>query len=198
MGSGRPLNPKVNSYTLHTPYFLWKMQAGLESGVVFDKHSETGLSIWNNTCSCLQPWSPTSNEIVKGYPRPPLEQGIPVATLVGYYDPELKFRSYIYPALHGAYGNTFKQSSQAEITAIECYATSICYARITNHNGKILKYALKGARKIKGEMNKFHINVNEAFQPKSISIYCNNENIAERMITPPTKKLSYSVNGRNL
>ncbi|MFM8891667.1 MAG: M66 family metalloprotease, partial [Planctomycetia bacterium] len=36
--------------------------------------------------------------------RKPLAFGVPVTTLVGYYDPRGELNSYIYPALHGAYG----------------------------------------------------------------------------------------------
>ncbi|MCM4935953.1 peptidase M66, partial [Escherichia coli] len=39
--------------------------------------------------------------------RKPEQFGVPVTTLVGYYDPEGTLSSYIYPAMYGAYGFTY-------------------------------------------------------------------------------------------
>ena len=125
-------------------------------------------------------------------PRTPAVQGIPVTTLVGYYDPEAILDSYIYPALHGSYGNTFSEDSEEEIMNSKCFAT------ITNSDQDTLKYALKGERKQDDNMNKFHINVAESFEPKSISIQCNESKLTETDITGPTRTLSYTVNGRPL
>ena len=97
-------------------------------------------------------------------PRPPADQGVPVTTLLGYYDPEGKLPSYIYPALHGAYGNTFDEDIEGN--------TSGCIAKIGSSEGGMLHYALKGYRKEFGNMNKFRINVAESFKPHIISIEC--------------------------
>ncbi|HQR42986.1 MAG TPA: TagA domain-containing protein [Gemmatales bacterium] len=39
--------------------------------------------------------------------RKPQAFSIPLTTLVGYYDTNGELNSYIYPALHGAYGFTY-------------------------------------------------------------------------------------------
>ena len=129
-------------------------------------------------------------------PRTPSSQGVPVATLVGYYDPEGNIEGYIFPALHGSYGNTFAQDSDNDLRNARCIAT------ISDSSGRALKYALKGQRKDEREefMNKFHINVAESFNPKKISVQCNGQTPTERSISPPQKSLlgKYTVNGRPL
>lgn len=123
-------------------------------------------------------------------PRPPAAQGVPVTTLLGYYDPEGKLTSYVYPALHGAYGNTFDEDIEGN--------TSGCIAKIGSRRGGMLQYALKGYRKEYGNMNKFHINVAESFEPHIVSIECNGSPLVQSYIDGPTKALSYTVNGRPL
>ena len=135
---------------------------------------------------------PGKLDIDQDIPRSPAVQGIPVTTLVGYYDPEAELESYIYPALHGAYGNTFNEDSVDDISSSGCSAT------ISSLSKGDLKFALKGYRKHYGNMNKFHINVAESFEPKTISLHCNGELLAERDITPASKQLSFTVNGRPL
>ena len=198
MASGWPQYPATNAYTLHTPYSLSKLQSGskngLESKAVFDKNSETGMSIWNSECECMEPWqSPGDpNDVNQDYPRKPLAQGVPVVTLLGYYDPQGELRSFIYPALHAAYGNTFNGISDEDINAEKCYA------KIINSKEASLYYELKASRQTENMMNTIHLNIEEAFDPKSISIHCNGEKIAERSINGPTKQLFHTVNGQGL
>ena len=108
--------------------------------------------------------------------------------MLGYYDPEEILPGYIYPALHGAFGNTFADDSVGN--------DSGCLATIRSFTGRALSYALKGSRKWEKQMNKFHINVAESFMPQNISIECNGSTIAHRDITGPTKVVSFTVNGR--
>ena len=198
MAGGAPLHPLTNAFTLYTPYSLSKIQSGylngLESKAVFDKNSETGMSIWNSECECMEPWKSPGNpkDVNQDYPREPLSQGVPVATLLGYYDPQLELRSFIFPALHAAYGNTFGGIAAEDIDESKCFAT------ITNSQGGNLIHELKASRETWNRMNMFHINVEEAFNPKSISISCKGEKVAERSITGPSKKLSYTINGQGL
>jgi len=291
MGGGGPLYLATNSYTLHTPYELKRIQKYLENKAVFDSESTTGYKAWNNDCNCMkersfQPvwtaqirptptqcssldsmknvlfdysnieinfrnghWTweifvPAASAIYVGkvirvlhhaawwsnlhlgsqtirvsygqelifvgkedrweqvdtlpsgkldadqdIPRPPAAQGVPVTTLLGYYDPEGKLPSYIYPALHGAYGNTFDS---------DINGTGGCIARIWDSFGGTLSYALKGSRWKYGNMNKFHINVAESFKPHVISIECNGSPLVQSYIDGPTKALSYTINGRPL
>ena len=144
----------------------------------------------------MTPWSVKPKEGEENYPAKPQEQGIPVATLLGYYDPELNFTSYIYPTLHGAYGNVFPRNSEKEINKIAntgCFATIIYGGR-----GKKLKFILSAVRLNENYMNKFHINVAESVNPKTILINCKGKTIAQREITKPTMHLKFNVVGRPL
>ena len=107
---------------------------------------------------------PGKMDVDQDIPRTPADQGVPVTTLLGYYDPEATLETHVYPALHGAYGNTFDPDSEDEI------GKSTCYATITNESQENMKYALKGYRKQPGNMNKLHINIAESFNPNKISI----------------------------
>ncbi|UKA08931.1 TagA domain-containing protein [Photobacterium damselae] len=90
----------------------------------------------------------------------PEKFGVPVTTLVGYYDPEQKLQSYIYPALHGSRGYTYADNS-------ESITRKSCYLNIELENGNTLKYLLDSARLSASFMNKFHVNIAESDNPVS-------------------------------
>ena len=122
--------------------------------------------------------------------RKPKDSGVPVTTLVGYYDPEGELKSYIYPALHGAYGFTYSddrnQSNEQDChLLVETRDGSINF-RLANHrlNGKV--------------MNKFHINIPESSQPKNVSVVCRGKVLDSKSIAPVDGKLTYTVHGRPL
>jgi len=219
-GGGGSMYPSVSYFTMHTPYVMYRIQngkdskgegKGLEKYANWDKDSETGLVKWDADCKCMKPWTvaPVENTAKKpetdsrnfdDIPRKPVEQGVAVATLVGFYDPELTMRTYIYPAMHGSYGNVFASNSDDEIANL---SETGCYASVSNAKGDEKKFVLKDARQNgknkagqTGEnMNKFHINVAESFEPTSVKIYCRDQVIAERTIKKPTGTLTYNVMG---
>ena len=207
-GGGGPMYPSISYFTMHTPYMLYRIQngeikneekdmdgKGLEKYANWDKNSETGMMKWDPECKCMKPWSVTPEEGETDYPRKPVQQGVPVTTLVGFYDPELIMRTYIYPALHGSYGNVFEESSKEEIESI---TENGCFATVINADGEEKKFALKDFRQDGENMNKFHINIAETFEPTNIMINCQNQKIAERSIDKPTRILTNHVIGRPL
>ena len=205
-GGGGPMYPSISYFTMHTPYVLYRIQngdgtgkkgegIGLEKYATWDKTSPTGLIKWDTECNCMKPWSVTPEEDETDYPRKPVNIGIPVTTLVGFYDPELTMRTYIYPALHGSYGNVFEDDSEEEISKI---IENGCHASVRNAKDEEKKFALKDFRQDGENMNKFHINIAETFEPVTIMINCRNQKIAERNIEKPTRALTYNVIGRPL
>ncbi len=122
--------------------------------------------------------------------RKPTAFGVPVTTLVGYYDPQGELKSYIYPALHGAYGFTYdddrRQSSEQD-----------CHLLVETRDGP-LRFRLASQRLSPKVMNKFHVNVPAASQPKSMSVVFLGKVLATQAITPVTEKLTYTVHGRPL
>ena len=110
-------------------------------------------------------------------------------------------RTYIYPAMHGSYGNVFASNTEEDINNLP---ENGCYASVTNASGEEKNFILKDVRQAgknreTGEtgkdMNKFHINVAETFEPTSVKIYCRGKEIAERTIEKPTRTLTYNVMG---
>ena len=192
----------TNAYVLPTPYTSYRIQEFFEYKAVFDDTSKTGMRKWVPECNCMREWKSDmdmgDDDTSKDYPRKPMVQGVAVATLLGFYDPRGEKETYIYPALHGAYGNAFKESSDAVIEK------SRCIANVMNNEGEKRKYVLKGERQGGHEsvMNKFHINVEESFNPKTINIQCKDsgewKNLDSREISKPRKNLVYMINGKGL
>ncbi|MEI8381692.1 MAG: M66 family metalloprotease [Planctomycetota bacterium] len=120
--------------------------------------------------------------------RKPQAFGVPVTTLVGYYDPDGELKSYIYPALHGAYGFTYSddrgQSNDAD-----------CYLLVETREGS-MRFRVSSHRLSAKVMNKFHVNIPESSQPKSVAVVCRGKILDSKLIAPVTEKLSHTVHGR--
>jgi len=123
-------------------------------------------------------------------PRKPTAFGIPVTTLVGYYDPDGELTSYIYPALHGAYGFSYgdDRSSASE---------QDCHLLVETRDGP-LRFRLASRRLSAKVMNKFHVNIPESSQPKSVAVVCRGKVLASKPILPVTETLTVTVHGRPL
>jgi predicted small secreted protein len=120
----------------------------------------------------------------------PKNQGVKITTLLGYYDPQAKLKSYIYPALHAGYGNEFASDRAAEITA------SVCHAEILNKSNSSLKFVLQPVRINAAVMNSFHINVPTSFGASTMNIRCNGKVIATRALLPPAGGAKFNVVGQ--
>ncbi|MDX2321011.1 MAG: M66 family metalloprotease [Moritella sp.] len=120
--------------------------------------------------------------------RAPTSFGIPVTTLVGYYDPKGILPSYIYPALHGSYGFTYSDDN-------ERLSANDCQLQVATSNGQSLRFKLSDVRSDSDTMNKFHVNIPEADLPQSAAIVCKGNALVERAIDPVKAPLSYTVNG---
>jgi len=118
----------------------------------------------------------------------PEQQGVAVTTILGFYDPDNILPSYIYPALHGAYGNIFRPDRDVEIHGTRSYA------EVKNDRGQSKKYALRGTRGV--VMNRFHLNVASSFSPTDITIYSDGSAIAKKSIQPATRDTHFTINGR--
>ncbi len=121
-------------------------------------------------------------------PRVPTSFGIPVTTLVGYYDPKGVLPSYIYPALHGSYGFTYSSDN-------ERLSVNDCLLQVETDNGQSLNFKLSDVRIKSDTMNKFHVNIPEVNLPQSAAIVCKGNALVERTIDPVKAPLSYTING---
>lgn len=136
---------------------------------------------------------PYSHRIEGGIERKPRAFGVPVVTLIGYYDPAGEIQSYIYPALHGAYGFCYADDASTLNEAD-------CELRVETQGG-VLRFRLADQRLASQRlgnvrhMNKFHVNVPEASQPRSVSIISRGKVLDKKNIAPVAEKLSVTVNG---
>ena len=119
--------------------------------------------------------------------RKPRLFGVPVVTLVGYYDPDQKLQSYIYPALHGACGFCYPDDSST-------LNDSDSHLQVETRDGT-LRFRLANRRLDSNYMNKFHVNVPAASEPISVSVVCRGQVLDQKPITRLTEKLTVTVNG---
>lgn len=160
MGGGHP-SSQFSKYVLHTGYTQKRIQQWLENKAVITPHSSSGFLIWDSN----------KKEMVEAtgeYRRKPSEFGVPVTTLVGFYDPKGQLESYIYPALHGSYGYVY---------APQAPKAGQCWAEVSYQAHAPEKFALDGIRFKADHMNKFHINVATRKKPQSLSISCPEQDI---------------------
>ena len=120
----------------------------------------------------------------------PTSFGVPVTTLVGYYDPQNKLDSYIFPALHGSYGYVYPDDS-ANLIAGECAL------EINTSKGDILTYALKNNRRNADNMNKFHVNVARSEKPVTAAVVCDGKVLNSMVISTPKRDPVYTVQEGN-
>lgn len=119
--------------------------------------------------------------------RKPQSFGIPVTTLIGYYDPQGELNSYIYPPLHGAYGFTYSDDgSRGNATD--------CHLLVETGDGP-LHFRLANHRLSAKVMNKFHVNIPEASQPHSVAVVCRGKVVDKKVISAVSEKLIFTVNG---
>ncbi|OLS60173.1 M66 family metalloprotease [Pseudomonas putida] len=121
----------------------------------------------------------------------PDQVGIPVTTVLGYYDPELGRGGIVYPALHGAWGMTYAGVPE------EVALTLPAYAVVTNAQGERLYFPLRGSRVNAGELNRLHLNVPQAFKAIYIEVYCADTQNASRGIDPPEGIARVTFTGRD-
>ncbi|WP_061008689.1 M66 family metalloprotease [Vibrio sp. CUB2] len=135
-------------------------------------------------------WQETSEaQVAENNPtRVPTDSGVAVTTLVGYYDPQQTLNSYIFPALHGAYGFVYQP------TPAESLNTNGCYVRVYNgRNYQTDNYQLVGFRYDDNVMNKFHINLKQADAPTRAEVVCDNTVLSSLDIEKPKQDLKVSI-----
>lgn len=129
---------------------------------------------------------PIENQRIERKPR---AFGVPVTTFVGYYDPQGELTSYIYPALHGAYGFAYAED---RIRSEE----QDCYLLVETRDGA-LRFRLASDRMNGKVMNKFHVNVPESSQPHSVSVVCRGKVVDKRKVAGVAEKLVFTIHGNS-
>jgi hypothetical protein len=175
-----------NPYTLYTPHVSKIIQEFLESKAIWDPSSSTGFRKFNPTNGRMEEF--INNDNGQNVPR---LYRVPVTTIVGYYHPTHSLQSYIYPALHGAYGFVYDDDGGS------INGTRDGCQLVVQTDGKFLVFELDTYVDPKG-MNKFHVNVATEDRPSKASIYCRNKILADRSLDGPNNDgspLIFTVNG---
>lgn len=118
--------------------------------------------------------------------RIPSKFGVPVTTLIGYYDPEDTLPHYIYSALHGAYGYTYDDDGESLASRWQVWVES---------DSETLRFHLSDSRISPELMNKFHINIPENNRRRTVSLVRDGIKILTKDIEPVASPLKYTVNG---
>ncbi|MEI2265782.1 M66 family metalloprotease, partial [Erwinia sp. CGal63] len=122
-------------------------------------------------------------------PVKPKQFGVPVTTLVGYYDPQGILPDYIYPALHGAYGFIYNDDSD-DLNDTDCQLW------VESAEG-LQRFKLDNSRIRSNVMNKFHINIAQSEQPQTVTIMRDGKAVCRRTIEPASTSLTWTVNGES-
>lgn len=167
---------EVSMYTQHTGYVAHRIQTEILKHGVIDQSSSTGYKKWHDASNSMR-------ELREAGRLKPEAFGVPVATLVGYYDPQRKLPSVVYPALIGGYGMTYSTASLNHGDAADCRLV----VRTKDSSPFVAKLA--DTRLKANEMNKFHVNVPLAKQPSWATVECRKSGtwvtLASQSITTP-------------
>ena len=130
--------------------------------------------------------------------RTPELFGIPVTTILGYYDPQKTLPTptepaYIYPALHGAYGFVYPSESTVRLT-------EGCWLEVTTTKpaAAVRRYKLGTMTYNAGYMNKFQVNVPESEGANSAEVFCGGTSLTRGDLASAKNPLTYTVNGMPL
>jgi ToxR activated gene A lipoprotein domain len=166
-----------------------------QSGIL-DATSASGYTSWNASTQTLV-------DKVVGTPKPD-QSGVPVMTLLGYYDPQAamngfndhvnggkKFpndNGFIVPALYANWGNYF--TPETIRNSKSTLANSKCELAVTDSANAVLRFPLLDTRLSSDKMNQFHVNLptkNIAY--KTAQLLCNTKSLATISIAAPSAVL---------
>lgn len=162
MSGGEPMGD-ISRYTHHTGYAANLIQKSLASFAVPNLTSSSGYRKWNESELSMTVFQDANR-------KRPSAVGVPVVTLVGYYDPQGRLPSTIYPAMFGSYGVTYG-SDRKEANKDKGAATE-CRMLVAGSNNREFVAKLDGTRLNAQEMNKFHVNIPMNFGATLASVQC--------------------------
>jgi hypothetical protein len=195
MGGGSPMWTGSNQFTMYTPHTSKLIQTFLEQKAVWDPSSSTGFRKFDPDTKTMREYTNHANN-----QKVPRLFRVPVTTIVGYYEPKTSrnLESYIYPALHGAYG--FVYPDDTPTTGASSSSTDEgCKLIIETSNNGVLVYDLS-TTVYSQYMSKFHVNIATEDEPYEAKVECHNVLLAQRALDPPisnegSSELSYTVTG---
>ncbi|MFD2176342.1 M66 family metalloprotease, partial [Veronia pacifica] len=115
-------------------------------------------------------------------PRKPIRFGVPVTTIVGYFDPEKELQSYIFPALYGSYGMVYPDDKLPSTRL-----PNECHLEVTTVNG-LKTFELADHRFVRTRMNQFQVNIETSSKPSRAAVICGNDTVHSRVLEGPKKE----------
>jgi hypothetical protein len=159
-------------------------------GVAMDFNNQTPQKIFQSNGS---KWIQLAQFEEPKLVRKPELFGVPVVTIVGFYDPQKTLPSYIYPALHGAYGFVYPREN------LDTNSKG-CLLQVSTNNGAIRRYQLKAYRLTDNQMNRFQVNIPRSENPRRAEVVCDGQSLDSKNLSPAKDpaSLTYTVNGMPL
>ncbi|NOH31744.1 M66 family metalloprotease, partial [Vibrio mediterranei] len=155
--AGGHQSSSIASYTNHTAYSNRSIQQYLNSRANLDESSSSGYVIWDDKKQAMVPLNDDARQR-------PLSIGVPVTSLVGFYDPSGKLNGYAYQPLVSNYGTTFDYPSAQNIQD--------CTATVSTKNSESISFGVRGDQSNSGVMNRYHVNLPLDAEPTHIQIEC--------------------------
>lgn len=156
-------------------------------GVAMPFTSQTPQKIFKSDGSN---WTQLDQFVEPQWVRKPELFGVPVVTVVGFYDPQKTLPTYIYPALHGAYGYVYPSENLSS-------SSKDCLVQVFTNNRTTRSYKLKAFRLTDGQMNRFQVNIPQSEGANRAEVVCDGKLLFYRDLSPPEDpaSLTYTVNG---
>lgn len=164
-----------------SPYSKYAFYAGLSAQIIQrdlnkfyvpDVEYKTGYKEWDVERGEYVEAAPTHNDVP--YPVP-VASGVPVATILGGYDPEGERyqagekRAVIYPVFHGNYGKVY-DLPEPNLND----GNDQCWVEVKGAGGN-KRIAVNAKRHSGGSVNQLHFNLEASFKPTSATLFCRHD-----------------------
>lgn len=166
MSGGSETSP-FSVYTHYTGYSARIIQNDLSKFPIPDASYPSGYKRWNTTTGQYE-------NHISNHPAP-THAGVPVATILGGYDPDGD-SAVIYPVFHGNYGNLFNLP-EPDLTSTGAQ----CWVEVSNANNDVKRVQVESSRHHASTINQLHFNLNASFHPTSASLLCMRDGITETL-----------------
>ncbi|WP_298450749.1 M66 family metalloprotease [uncultured Marinobacter sp.] len=154
-------------YTHYTGYTARIIQNDLARPPIPDASYPNGYKKWNTNTGQYENHS-------SSHPAP-VSVGVPVATILGGYDPDGS-NAVIYPVFHGNYGNLF-DLPEPDLNS----TANQCWVEVNNSEGEQKHISVKSSRHSSNSINQLHFNLRADFKPTSASLYCRRDGTDEKL-----------------
>ncbi len=165
--SGGSASSPLSVYTHYTGYTARIIQNDVAGFPIPDVTYPDGYKKWNTTTGQYENYS-------SEHPAP-VQAGVPVATILGGYDPD-GTAAVIYPVFHGNYGNVF-ELPQPDLSA----GADQCWIEVTNGRGEQKQVSVAATRHAAASVNQVHFNLHADFRPTRASLHCRHGGVVRNL-----------------